>query len=502
MTTGIWILGDQLHPQQTALATHWHNRHRVSVIFIESLEYAQQRPYHQQKLIFIWSAMRHFAAELRQQGWSVSYFPAAACFFDPLSHWIEENQISELWMMAPSDRSFAEAIYQFSLPCKIIFTENNNFLWSREEFTQWQKGRKRWLMEDFYRQGRRKFQILMASDRPVGGTWNLDKENRRPPKKGESLQTPTPLKFIPDEITQSVIEQVKHLPFPTYGWAEPFGWGVTREQALQVRDRFVREILPTFGPYQDAMVTGEPTMWHSLLSVYLNIGLLQPLEVIRAAEEAYYERDLPLNSVEGFIRQILGWREYMQGIYQTWNRDFATMNWFQHTHPLPDFFWDSQKTEMNCLREVLQQVEKMGYAHHIQRLMVLANFALIAGCSPQEVKNWFHAAFIDAYDWVMQTNVMGMGLFADGGAIASKPYAASANYINKMSDYCRGCQYNPKKRIGEDACPFNYLYWNFLERHQEKLRSLHRMGMVLKNLHRMSESERVAIRQQAAEFLS
>jgi deoxyribodipyrimidine photolyase-related protein len=245
------------------------------------------------------------------------------------------------------------------------------------------------------------------------------------------LKTPEALWFEPDELTQVVINEVKSLSLPGYGKIEPFRWGVTRQQALAVLEHFITKRLPAFGPYQDAMVMGEETMWHSMISPYLNLGLLEPLEIIKAVEKAYDENRLELNSVEGFIRQVLGWREYMHGIYHYTDEEYSQSNWFNHTEPLPEFYWDSSKTEMNCLRQILSQVERTGYAHHIQRLMVLSNFALIAGVSPQEIENWFHAAFIDAYDWVMQTNVIGMGQYADGGILASKPYASSGNYIDK-----------------------------------------------------------------------
>jgi deoxyribodipyrimidine photolyase-related protein len=262
---------------------------------------------------------------------------------------------------------------------------------------------------------------------------------------------------------------------------------------------FIANRLETFGPYQDAMVTGEDTMWHALLSPYLNLGLLHPLEVIQRVEEVYRQQELPLNSIEGFIRQVLGWREYMRGLYSHFDADYAQRNWFDHRHPLPEFFWTGE-VEMNCLHQVIDQIKRTGYAHHIQRLMILSNFSLIAGFTPQEVENWFHATFIDAYDWVMQTNVIGMGLFADGGLLASKPYASSANYVNRMSDYCQGCRYNPKNRTGEDACPFNFFYWDFLHRHRAKLQSQGRMSFILKNLDKMSDSELAAIQQQAQDW--
>lgn len=497
MTTGIWVLGDQLWAQQSALQSCQAEQSQTPVILIESRQWVQQRPYHRQKLVLVWSAMRHFAEELRTAGWSVTY-EIAEDFATPLKTWLNHYHISELRIMAPGDRPFRQFIAELELPCIVTFTPNNHFLWSDEEFAAWARDRKTLMLEYFYREGRKRFQVLMEDGDPVGGEWNFDKDNRKPPK--QKLNTPAVLWFEPDDITREVIAHVRDGNFSTYGNLEPFRWGVTRPQAEAVLEHFVRDRLPTFGPYQDAMVTGEDTMWHSLLSPYLNLGLLHPLAVIQTAEAAFEQEDLPLNSVEGFIRQVLGWREYMFGLYHYVEADYAQRNWFQHTRPLPEFFWDSRQTDMNCLHQVLDQIKRTGYAHHIQRLMILANFALLAGLSPQEVENWFHAAFIDAYDWVMQTNVLGMGLFADGGVLASKPYAASANYINKMSDYCKGCRYNPKVRTGEDACPFNFLYWDFLQRHRDKLQSLGRMTLILKNLDKMEAAELQTIHDQAQDF--
>ncbi|MBW4496003.1 MAG: cryptochrome/photolyase family protein [Oscillatoria princeps RMCB-10] len=495
MTTGIWVLGDQLWAGQAALQTS-SGANQTPAILIESLHHVQERPYHRQKLVLVWSAMRHFAEELRQSGFAVTYIRAADDFQTPLQDWIKSSGITELRVMAPADRPFSQLIQNLQLPCQLTLLPNNHFLWSEEEFKQWAKKRKRLLMEDFYREGRRRFGILMDGEKPAGGQWNYDRENRKPPKG--KLNTPKALWFEPDEITQEVIAQVKSLNFPTYGDAEPFRWAVTRAQALQVLDHFIHHRLPAFGPYQDAMVTGEETMWHSLISPYLNIGLLHPLEVIQAAERAYRENHLDLSSTEGFIRQVMGWREYMRGAYAHTDAGYPQRNWFNHTQPLPAFFWDAEKTGMNCLRQVLSQIQRTGYAHHIQRLMVLCNFALIAGLNPQEVEQWFHAAFIDAYDWVMQTNVIGMGLFADGGVLASKPYAASANYISNMSDYCKNCAHSHKERTGTRACPFNFFYWDFLHRHRDKLASQGRMSFILANLDRMPPEELAQIRQQAA----
>ena len=494
---GIWILGDRLTTKQLSLQNNQDDKEQTPVIFIESSNYVKQRPYHRQKLVLIWSAMRHFAEELKADGWQVSY-EIAAEFVTPLQNWIEQYQITQLQITTPCDRPFRKLIQNMNLNCEIVFLPDNHFLWSADEFTAWAKSRNRLLMEDFYREGRKRFNILMDGKDPVGGKWNYDLQNRKPPKK--SLETPEPLTFEPDAITREVIDWVEE--FSGYGKIQAFNWAVTREQAVRVLTYFVEVSLPQFGTYQDAMITGEYTMWHSLVSPYLNLGLLEPMEVIDAIETAYYQQELPLNSVEGFIRQVMGWREYMHGIYGDRDEEYFQSNWFNHHRPLPEFYWDASKTEMNCLRQTLTQVESTGYGHHIQRLMVLNNFALIAGVSPQEIENWFHSAFIDAYDWVMQTNVLGMGQYADGGVLASKPYAASANYINKMSDYCKSCKYKKSDRTGDKACPFNFFYWDFLHRHRDRLKSLGRMNLVLSHLERISDEELEQITSLATDWWS
>ncbi|OKH12496.1 cryptochrome/photolyase family protein [[Limnothrix rosea] IAM M-220] len=497
MATGIWVLGDQLWQGQAALLQRQKQQNKTPVILIESADYARQRPYHYQKLVLVWSAMRHFAEELRDAGWSVEY-AIAEDFLSPLQDWIKKNEITELLIMEPGDRPFADLIKNLDLDCQITFVPNNHFLWSREEFQDWAKGRKRLVLEDFYREGRKRFNILMDGKKPVGGKWNFDKDNRRPPKK--NINPPKPQWFEPDDITQAVIERVKSLDLNGYGKIEPFQWAVTQSQAKDIFQHFLATGLEKFGTFQDAMVEGEETLWHSLISPYLNIGLLQPLDLIQTVAAAYTTGGIPLNNIEGFIRQVLGWREYLYGIYHHVETDYPKNNYFDHQIPLPDFFWDSSKTDLNCLKQTLAQTERTGYAHHIQRLMVLSNFGLIVGINPQALEAWFHAAFIDAYDWVMQTNVIGMGQFADGGILATKPYAASANYINKMSNYCSSCRYNKGDRHGENACPFNTFYWDFLDRHQEKLRSQGRMNLILKNLERIDAPELSKIRQQAVQW--
>ncbi|MBW4459013.1 MAG: cryptochrome/photolyase family protein [Nodosilinea sp. WJT8-NPBG4] len=494
MTIGVWVLGNQLWRDQAALASC--EGKDAPVLFIESQTFAGERPYHRQKLVLVWSAMRHFADELKQAGWGVTY-AIANDTETALRDWVKAEGITELRLMDATDHPFTAWLQGLDLLCELVILDNNLFLWQAKDFNAWANKRKSLLMESFYREGRQRLDLLMIGDQPLGGQWNFDKDNRKPPKG--KLNTPAPHWFEPDATTQAVIDRVEKLEISTFGEATPFRWAVTREQALQVLDGFIAERLKTFGPYQDAMVTGEDTMWHALLSPYLNLGLLHPLEVVERAEAALAEHDLPLNSVEGFIRQVMGWREYMRGLYLHFDADYGDRNWFDHRQPLPEFFWTGE-TEMNCLHQVINQIKRTAYAHHIQRLMILSNFSLIAGFVPQDVKDWFHAVFIDAYDWVMQTNVIGMGQFADGGLLASKPYASSANYVNKMSDYCKGCRYNPKQRTGEDACPFNYFYWNFLSRHRDKLQAQGRMSFILKNLDRMDSEELEAIHQQAQDW--
>ncbi|MEM6500222.1 MAG: cryptochrome/photolyase family protein [Cyanobacteria bacterium P01_C01_bin.89] len=487
--TGIWVLGDQLWAQQAALASQESRRDKTPVIAIESTNWISQRRYHRQKLVLVWSAMRSFIGELKDAGW-LATLAEAENFSEALIPWIREQKIERLLVMAPADRPFLKVIESLDLPCELSILPNNQFLWTEEELLDWFSGRKRLLMEDFYRFSRKKWQILMDPDNPkdpLGDQWNFDKDNRKPPKK--NLDPPEPKTFEPNANVQAVIDKINGLDCPLFGDIESFNWATTRNQALEVLDAFLETRLRKFGPYQDAMVTGEDTMWHALLSPYINIGLLHPLDVIQKIEEAYkQDSDIPLNSVEGVIRQILGWREYIRGIYchalENVDENYPESNWFDHQQPLPQWFWTGE-TKMNCLSTVVNQVQRTGYAHHIQRLMILGNFSLIAGFNPQEVEDWFHSVFIDSYDWVMQPNVLGMGIFADGGLMASKPYAASANYVNKMSDYCKGCQYKPKEKVGEKACPFNFFYWDFLSRHEDKLRSQGRMGLVLKHVEKM-----------------
>ena len=515
MTTGIWILGDQLshtHPALQALERDLgpeEARRHCRILLIESRSVLAWRRYHRQKLVLVWSAMRHFATELQQAGWQVDHEEAGS-FREALPAWITAHGIRQLAVMEPAERPFRQAIERLQLPIPLQWHPSNAFLWSRDDFAAWAAPYRQLRMELFYREGRRRFGVLMDPEadpprsQPLGGQWNFDHDNRKAPSKG--LSGPPPLRFEPDAITRAVIAKVERLARELEGTddsglpgcSEPFGWAVTRQQALAVLEHFIATRLDGFGPYQDAMVSGEPTLWHALLSPYLNLGLLAPLEVIQRLEQAGLERGTPLASLEGVIRQILGWREYTHGLYWWFGADYPQRNHFGADRPLPAWLQNLGGSGMACMDTVLGELAASGYAHHIQRLMVLANYGLIAGLDPQAFTAWFHRMFIDGFDWVMQTNVLGMGLFADGGLLASKPYAASGNYINRMSTYCKGCRYSPKQRTGPTACPFNALYWDFLARNQESLRRNPRMGLVIKQLDKMATDELAAIRSTAA----
>ncbi|MCL4149187.1 UNVERIFIED_CONTAM: hypothetical protein GTU68_031954 [Idotea baltica] len=339
----------------------------------------------------------------------------------------------------------------------------------------------------------------MDGDAPVGGQWNFDSDNRKPPKT--DLDIPPPFHSNVDDITQAVIALVSTHFDDHFGDVLPFHFAVTRHQALAALDQFIDVRLCDFGDYQDAMIQGEPWMYHSHLSFYLNCGLLLPMECVRAAEKAYYDGHAPLNSVEGFIRQIIGWREFVRGIYWLKMPNYKAENFFNAKRKLPNFYWTAD-TQMNCLSQCITETKENAYAHHIQRLMVLGNFALLTGIDPDHVNEWFLIVYADAYEWVELPNVSGMILFADGGYLASKPYAAGGSYINKMSNYCKSCHYSVTKKNGEKACPFNYLYWSFLAENRDKLSNNHRLAMMYNVFDRMSEDKKKAIADDSARFLA
>lgn len=496
------ILGDQLNDQISSLSGI--NADEDCIVMCEVWDEATYVAHHKKKIAFIFSAMRHFAEGLRADGYRVHYTKLddpdnSGSFAGEIERAIKAHSPDKIIVTEPSEyrvlqeiKGWAEA---FGVPVDI--RPDDRFLCTHDEFADWAEGRKQLRMEYFYREMRKKYDVLMDGDQPVGGQWNYDSENRKPPKEG--LIIPQTYMSQPDDITRDVMALVADRFADHFGDLEPFHFAVTRSHALEALDQFIAERLVNFGDYQDAMVQGQPWMYHSHLSFYINCGLLLPLECVHAAERAYHEDNAPLNAVEGFIRQIIGWREYVRGIYWLKMPDYESENFFDATRKLPALFWGEQ-TQMNCMKQCVSETKENAHAHHIQRLMVLGNFALLAGLDPDEVNEWYMIVYADAYQWVELPNVTGMVLFADGGVLASKPYAASGAYINKMSDYCKGCRYKVTKKNGPDACPFNYLYWDFLIRNEDKLRSNHRLRMIYSTLDRMGEEKVSAVQDDSRRF--
>jgi deoxyribodipyrimidine photolyase-related protein len=491
----IFILGDQLFAGHRLLTDA--QPPETTVVMVESLSRMRSRRYHKQKLTLVLSAMRHYAEALRAAGWTVDYREADS-FTAGLQAHVNEYKPQRLLMLEAAEWQARQAQKALSskLKLEIVIARNTHFLC--EQHPPKDVGKKL-ILENFYRAMRRQFGVLLETDgSPVGGAWNFDAENRKP-YKGKPVPR-APITFASDATTQAVIKKVEQACPDNLGSTQGFNLAVTRAQALQTLDDFITHRLPNFGAYEDAMSAREPILFHSVLSPLINIGLLEPLEVIRAAEAAYRDGTAPLNSVEGFIRQILGWREYVYWRYHQMMPGLHEMNHWQAERPLPEFFWTGE-TEMNCLHHVITRVLQTGYSHHIERLMVLCNFALLAGIQPRAVNEWFLESYFDAYDWVVTPNVIGMGLCADGGVVGTKPYIASAAYINKMSDYCGGCKYDAKQRTGDAACPFNALYWNFLLKFEKQLRANPRMGPNVLGLKHLDEAERQRVQKQAQEFL-
>lgn len=488
LSESVWILGDQLSPTHPGLAP---NRR---VVLIESLARLNQRPYHRRKLVLIISAMRHYAAELRAAGYEVD-LRTAPDFLSGLREHITAFGIRHLVCVAAAE--YATRQFQQSLAAElgIAVTILPNTLFLVERYPP---SRPPALMEPFYRAMRRQTGLLIEPDgEPTGGVWNLDHENRR---RYDGRPVPSPLRFPPDAITRQTIADLAVACPNAIGSADGFDLPVTRAQALAALDDFITHRLPAFGPFEDAMSAEHELLFHSHLSPLLNIGLLDPLETAQAAVDAYQRGHAPLASVEGFVRQIIGWREYIYYRYWELMPDLLQANAWGAKRPLPVWYWTGQ-TRMRCLGCVIERVLRTGYCHHIERLMVLCNFALLAGIRPQAVNDWFLECYVDAYEWVVTPNVIGMGLNADGGRTATKPYIASAAYIDKMSDYCKGCFYDRKARVGSRACPFNTLYWNFLITHEARLRANPRLGPAVLGLSRLSAAEREAIMVQAAAVL-
>ena len=499
----VFVLGDQLTPLLSSLAAA--ERGRDVVLMVEVAEEATYVRHHKKKIAFLLSAMRHFAERLRQDGWEVDYVrlddPAnRGSFTEELARAIARHEPERVLVTEPGEWRVRNAMENWSkrFGLTIDILDDDRFLCSPSEFADWAEGRKQLRMEFFYREMRRKSGLLMDGDAPEGGRWNFDKENRKPAKA--DLFMPRPEQTEPDAITREVLDLVAQRFPDHFGDLEPFWFAVTAEGADAALAHFLKEALPSFGDYQDAMLVDERFLYHSVLSLYINAGLLDPLEVCRRVEAEYRAGRAPLNAAEGFIRQIIGWREYVRGIYWLKMPDYVHENFFEATRPLPDFYWTAE-TEMACIRAAVTQTKEEAYAHHIQRLMVTGNFALLAGIDPKAVHEWYLAVYADAYEWVEAPNTLGMALFADGGLLGSKPYAASGNYINKMSDYCGHCPHDVKRKTGEGSCPFNALYWDFLARNEDKLRGNPRLAQIYRTWDRMADEKQADYRLTAAAFL-
>ena len=498
----VWILGTQLLAEHPAIdeAMNRADTRNITIVMIESMQVAQRLPYHRQKLVLMFSAMRHYAERLRSQGFTVDYIKSAT-FSEGLREHIERFEPISLLTMAASDytgRQFQQNKLPDMLDIPVAVLPNQQFLLNQFNPYPDPEDDKRYVMESFYRQMRQHFDVLMDDKKsPAEGKWNFDKENRKSLPKNVDL--PSMPAFEIDAITQEVINEVNAMD-GLVGNLDQFHYAVTHEQANAAFGAFIQYRLHDFGPYEDAMTERGGWLFHSVLSPYLNMGLLEPMPLVRAVERAYREGRAPINSVEGFVRQVLGWREFMYWQYWRQMPDIVTANHWNATRPMPQMFWDGQ-TDMNCIKHIVVRLQDTAYSHHIERLMIVSNFCLMAGIDPQAVTDWFKAFYIDAYDWVMQPNVVGMGLNADGGIIATKPYVSSANYVNKMSDYCKGCPLKHKQRHGEEACPFNYLYWNFLLENEDELRANPRSGRNVLGLRHLDEYDRQEVRKSAQQFL-
>ncbi|NML11406.1 cryptochrome/photolyase family protein [Sphingobium sp. AR-3-1] len=509
MTDGpllIPIMGDQLTPDIASLRAA--DKARSVVLMMEVADETSYVRHHKAKIAFILSAMRHHADRLRAMGWTVDYVtlddPAnSGSFTSEVARAVERHKPAAIHVTEAGEwrvQAMLEAWEtRFGLP--VVIHEDDRFLCSHAEFDTWAAARKQLRMEYFYRDMRRKTGLLMTAEgKPEGGEWNYDADNRKP-APGRDLLMPQPIRIRPDAITQDVLGIVAERFADHIGSLGHFHFAVTHEDAMRQQRRFLDEALPRFGDYQDAMLTDEPFLWHSILSPYINAGLLDPLALCREVEARYRAGKVPLNCAEGFIRQIIGWREYVRGIYWHEGPDYARRNALGATRPLPGFYWTGE-TDMHCMAQAIGQTIDHAYAHHIQRLMITGNFAMLAGIDPHQVHVWYLEVYADAYEWVELPNTIGMSQFADGGLLASKPYAAGGAYINRMSDYCGTCRYDVKQRVGEDACPFNALYWDFLARNEPLLRRNVRLAMPYRNWARMDEQDRAATREQAARFLS
>ncbi len=473
----VWVFGDQLNRDIGGLAGADPGQTRV--LLVESEEILG-RGRHVQRNHLVITAMRRFAREMTDAGFEVDHRRARSLAAGVRSH-VEEVNPDEVIATEPNSRRARRLCEQLD----VRQVRSNQFLCHHEDFAGWAGDRGQLRMEDFYRWTRQRLGYLMDGEEPAGGAWNFDADNREPPPEDPSIFTEPPTSRL-DDVDREVLDT---LP-PGPGEAPVGIWATSRRAALARLRHFLDHELHRFGPYEDAMTTGSWSLAHSVISPYLNLGLLLPGEVCDAVEERYRDEDLPINSVEGFIRQIIGWREYVWGLYWLWP-DHVDSNELDHRRELPPAFTGDAGTEMRCLADVLDGLTRRAWVHHIARLMVLSNLSNLYGIHPRRVMQWMWDTYIDGAEWVMVPNVMGMGLWADGGRMATKPYVSGGAYINRMSDYCGGCRYDPRQRVGDDACPFTTLYWDFLARHQNRLRDNNRMARPLANMERLSDLDAV-----------
>jgi deoxyribodipyrimidine photolyase-related protein len=501
MTTLRLILGDQLNPQHSWLSTQ---DSTVVYVLMEVRQETDHVLHHAQKILAIFAAMRDFARQLKAAGHRVHYL----AIDDPanrqslpanLDALIAQYSASAFEYQAPDewrlDQQLTNYAEQLAIPGRMVDSEH--FYTRRDEAAQLFAGRKQWLMEYFYRQMRLHHGVLMAGPaKPVGGQWNFDHDNRKP----WSGLPREPADWRSEHDHSALWQSIEQAGVASFGApnVEHLAWPLNRAEALQHLDDFIAEALPNFGDFEDAMSHRAWRLFHSLLSFALNTKMLNPREVVAKAAEAYESGHVPLAAAEGFIRQILGWREYVRGVYWANMPGYEAHNFFNHQLPLPSWFWTGQ-TKMRCLAHAIGQSLEQAYAHHIQRLMVIGNFALLAGLDPQAVHRWYLGVYIDAFEWVELPNTVGMSQFADGGKLATKPYVSSAAYIDRMSDYCKGCHYDKKPRLGDKACPFNSLYWDFFARNAERLSGNHRLAIVYRQLEKMAPDVLIAAQGRADE---
>jgi len=495
----ILVLGDQLSPSLSSLRAG--DPARDVVLMAEVWEEARYIRHHVKKIAFVFSAMRHFAEELRQLGWRVDYVRLddpgnTGSLGGEVERALARHGLAQVLVTEPGEWRLLSAMQAWE---QTELLPDDRFLADRHGFAAWAEGRKGLRMEHFYRPMRRKTGLLMEGDQPAGGRWNFDADNRNP--ADSALFLPQPLRCEPDGITREVLDLVASRFPDHFGELEPFWFATTRGEAQAAFAHFLRTGLKDFGTYQDAMLTGHRFLCHAVISTYLNAGLLDPLELCRAVEAEWRAGRVPLNSAEGFIRQVIGWREFVRGIYWWRMPGYERENALAAHRPLPEFYWTGE-TSMACLRACITQTREDAYAHHIQRLMVTGNFALLAGIDPHALHEWYLAVYADAYEWVELPNTLGMSQFADGGVLASKPYAASGAYIDRMSDYCNGCAYDVKAKAGPRACPFNLLYWHFIARHRDRLARNPRMAQMVRTWDRFAPEKQQQLTRDADAFLA